>query len=191
MTFWAQVPDWVLLTATIKFWVVYIGDTKPQVQRCLRDSLSQRAEVMSEIELRWEGKRGSGKYAMRQLSPVLRVVGVENVRRQVAWATLTQRCGYTEEDASKVALWGEGRGRWTSTLGFSWSTHRVMGGCADTRCRSKCESATHYEPLRGGENERGDELPGRDYACDQLGIPASLMRRRRERGWREGRRCEC
>ena len=70
------------------------------------------AEVMSEIALRWEGKRGSGKYAMRQLSPVLRVVGVENVRRQVlARATLTQRCGYTEEDVSKIALWGEGRGR--------------------------------------------------------------------------------
>ena len=94
---------------------------------------------MSEIELRWEGKRGSGKYAMWQLSPVLRVVGVENVRRQVAWATLTQRCGYTEEDASKIALWGEERGRWTSALGFSWSTHRVMGGCADTRCRSMCD----------------------------------------------------
>ena len=60
----------------------------------------------------------NGKYAMRQLSPVLRVVGVENVRRQVvARATLTQRCGYTEEDVSKIAVWGEGRGRWTSVLG--------------------------------------------------------------------------
>ena len=76
MTFWAQVPDWVLVTATTKLWVVYIGDTKPQVQRRPRDSLSACTEVMSEIALRWEGKRGSGKYAMRQLSPVLRVVGV-------------------------------------------------------------------------------------------------------------------
>ena len=53
------------------------------------------------------------------------------------------------------------------------------------------ESASGSRCARGGENERGDELPGRDHACDQLGIPASLMQRRREREdcqW-EGRRC--
>ena len=65
-------------------------------RRCNGVRESACTEVMSEIALRWEGKRGSGKYAMRQLSPVLRVVGVENVRRQVvARVTLTQRCGYT------------------------------------------------------------------------------------------------
>ena len=118
---------------------------------------------MSEIALRWEGKRGSGKYAMRQLSTVLRVVGVENVRRQVvpvARATLTQRCGYTEEDVSKIALWGEGRGRWTSALGFSWSTHRVMGGCADTGCRSMCESATQTSPCTEGRMSVEMSFPG-------------------------------
>ena len=116
---------------------------------------------MSEIALRWEGKRGSGKYAMRQLSPVLRVVGVENVRRQVvAWATLTQGCGYTEEDASKIALWGEGRGRWTSALGFSWSTHRVMGGFADTGCRSMSESVTRTSPCAEGRMSVEMSFPG-------------------------------
>ena len=64
----------------------------------------------------------------------------------------------------------------------------MMGGCADTGCRSMSESAMRTNPC--AEGRIGDELPGRDHACDQLGIPASLMRRRRERGWREGRRCE-
>ena len=116
---------------------------------------------MSEIELRWEGKRGSGKYAMRQLSPVLRVVGVENVRRQVvARATLTQRCGYTEEDVSTIALWGEGRGRWTNALGFSWSTHRVMGGCAETGCRSMSESAMRTSSCAEGRMSVEMSFPG-------------------------------
>ena len=85
---------------------------------------------------------------------MLRVVGVENVRRQVmARATLTQRCGYTEEDVSKIALWGEGRGRWTSALGFSWGTHRVMGGCADTGCRSSAVRVGEREPLRARRGE--------------------------------------
>jgi hypothetical protein len=46
------------------------------------------------------------------------------------------RRGYNEEDVSKIVLRGEGRRRRTSAMGFSWSTHRVMGGCADTGCRS-------------------------------------------------------
>ena len=44
-------------------------------------------------KMRWEGKRGSGKCALRQLSPVQQpeVGGVENVRRQVvARVTLTR-----------------------------------------------------------------------------------------------------
>ena len=73
---------------------------------------------------------------------------------------------------------------------FRWSTHRVMGGCTDTgRTSSTDMVGVADELLRGWENERGDELHGRVHACVEFGIPASLMRRRREHGWREGRRC--
>jgi len=55
---------------------------------------------------------------------------------------------------SKIALRVEGRGRWTSALGFSWSTHRVMGGCADTWCRSSAAGADERLRARRGEKAR-------------------------------------
>ena len=66
------------------------------------------------------------------------------------------RRAYTEEDVSKIAFWWEGRGRWTNALGFSWGTHRVMGGCADTGCRSSAVRVGEREPLRArrGESRR-------------------------------------
>ena len=85
------------------------------------------------------------------------------MRRQVVARVtlrLTQRSGYTEEDASKIALWGEGRGRWTSALGFSWSTHRVMGGFADTGCRSMSESVTRTSPCAEGRMSVEMSFPG-------------------------------
>ena len=57
------------------------------------------------------GKRGSGKCDPERLSPVPQVAGDEYVRRQVVVrATLTRAVATQEEDVSKIALRGEGRG---------------------------------------------------------------------------------
>ena len=63
--------------------------------------------------MRWEGKWGSGKRDPERLSPVPQVAGDEHVRRQVvarATLTLTRAVATQEEDVSKIALRGEGRG---------------------------------------------------------------------------------
>ena len=51
-----------------------------------------------------------------------------------------------------------------------------MGGCTDTGRTSNTDVVSVAdELLREWENERGDEIHGRDHACVEFGIPARLI----------------